>query len=176
VRETEIYSVWLERATGLPAALTAFGFIAQTAPAYDDSDAQQPEVQPRIGCSEPDRPSHPDDHTWRRTMDQHNSPRNINYPRIKSDDAMPQLSPPGGNGMAVAGLVLGITSIVFCWCGLLSLAQIILAIVFSSTGIRQANRGADRKVMAIAGLATAITGALAYLTIGIASMGTGFLI
>jgi hypothetical protein len=83
---------------------------------------------------------------------------------------------PGGNGMAVAGLVLGITSILFCWWGLFSLAQIILAIVFSGAGIRQANQGAGRKGMAVAGLACGVTGCLAYLAIGIASLGVGFLV
>lgn len=84
--------------------------------------------------------------------------------------------PPSGNGMAVAGLVLGITSMLFCWWGLLSLAQIILALVFSAAGIRQANRGAGRKAMAVAGLACGITGCLAYLTIGVSTMGIGFVI
>lgn len=84
--------------------------------------------------------------------------------------------PPAANGMAVAGLVLGITSILFCWCGLFTVAQVILAIVFSSAGIRQANHGSGRKTMAVAGLACGIAGSLAYLAIGIASMGAGFII
>lgn len=89
---------------------------------------------------------------------------------------VPAPRPPSGNGMAVAGLVLGITSALFCWWGLISLAQIILAIVFSATGIRQANHSGGHKGMAVAGLACGITGCLAYLTIGVSTMGIGFVI
>jgi len=64
-----------------------------------------------------------------------------------------------GNGRAVAGLVLGIT-----------------AIVFSSIGIQHANRGASHKGMAVAGLTCGISGGLLYVLIGIASLGVGFFI
>ena len=84
--------------------------------------------------------------------------------------------PHHGNGLAVAGMVLGITSILFCWWGIFSLAQIVLAIVFSSVGIHNANEGADKKGMATAGLICAIVGAIAYLLIGIASAGIGFIV
>jgi hypothetical protein len=73
--------------------------------------------------------------------------------------------------------VLGITSILFCWWGILSLAQIVLAIVFSSVGIHNANHhGADKKGMAITGLMCGIAGFAAYVSIGIASAGVGFFI
>ena len=39
-----------------------------------------------------------------------------------------------GNGLAVTSSVLGITCIVFCWWGLFTLAQVVLAIVFGGTG------------------------------------------
>ncbi len=81
-----------------------------------------------------------------------------------------------GNGLAVAGLVLGITSIIFCWWGVFSLAQVILAIVFSSVGIQHANRGAAHKGMAVAGLTCGILGATLYIIVGIASLGVGFFI
>lgn len=80
------------------------------------------------------------------------------------------------NQTALAGLVLGITSIVFCWTGLLALAQIVLAIVFSSAGLGNARRGASRKVMAIAGLTCGIVASIAYVTIGVTSAGVGFVI
>jgi hypothetical protein len=80
------------------------------------------------------------------------------------------------NGLAIAGLVLGITSIVFCWAGLLALAQIVLAIVFSSVGIGNARRGAGRRGMAVGGLACGIVGGIAYFVIGVTSAGVGFVI
>lgn len=73
-------------------------------------------------------------------------------------------------------MVLGITSIIFCWWGVFSLTQVVLAIVFSGLGIARANRGAARKGMAIAGLVCGLVGAVLYLLIGIASLGVGFLI
>jgi hypothetical protein len=73
-------------------------------------------------------------------------------------------------------MVLGITSIVFCWWGIFTLAQVVLAIVFGGVGIHKANRGADKKGMAIAGLACGIVGFLAYLIFGIATAGVGLLI
>jgi len=84
--------------------------------------------------------------------------------------------PHHGNGLAVAGLVLGITSILFCWWGIFSLTQIVLAIVFSSVGIHNAKDGADKKGLATAGLVCGIVGAVAYLIIGTASGGIGFFI
>jgi hypothetical protein len=81
------------------------------------------------------------------------------------------------SGFAVASMVLGITSIVFCWWGLGSLAQVVLAIVFGANGIRRANQGtAGGKGMATAGLACGIVGFIAYFIVGIVSLGVGFLI
>jgi hypothetical protein len=58
----------------------------------------------------------------------------------------------------VASLVLGVTSVLFCWLGLLALAQVVLAIVFGGIGISRANKGARRKGMAVAGLALGVVG------------------
>lgn len=84
--------------------------------------------------------------------------------------------PPAGNGLAIAGMTLGIVSLPMCWTGLLALVLIVLGIVFSSIGIRNASHGAPHKGMAIAGLVCAIIGALGYLTLGVASAGTGFIL
>jgi hypothetical protein len=81
-----------------------------------------------------------------------------------------------GNGMAVASMVLGITSIVFCWWGLATLAQVVLALVFSIRGIQKANAGAGGKGMAIAGLVCGLIGGIAYLIFGVATLGAGFII
>lgn len=97
-------------------------------------------------------------------------------PVVTAEQAAGHATPvrPTGNGLAVAGMVLGITSIVFCWWGLLTLAMVILAITFSSIGIHQASQGAEKKGMAIAGLACGSLGGLLYLILGVVSLGVGF--
>ena len=91
-----------------------------------------------------------------------------------ADDTAPLPLTP--NGLAVAGMILGITSLVFCWWGIGSLAQWVLAIVFSSVALRRANRGAAGKGMAIAGLACGVLGAVTYLILGIGSHGVFLLV
>ncbi|MGA3221625.1 MAG: hypothetical protein ABSE77_21590 [Acidimicrobiales bacterium] len=82
-----------------------------------------------------------------------------------------------GNGLAVASLVLGITCIVFCWWGLFTLAQVVLAIVFGGTGISKANRlGAPHKGPAVAGLVLGLAGLGIYFVLGLLSLGIGWLI
>lgn len=83
---------------------------------------------------------------------------------------------PPRNGLAVASLVLGITSIVFCWWGMFTLVQVVLAVVFGGVAIRAANQGAGRKGMAVAGLACGIAGFIAYVLFGIGTLGIGFVI
>ena len=73
-------------------------------------------------------------------------------------------------------MILGITSIVFCWWGLFTLAQIVLAIVFGVKGLGRANAGAGGKGMAQAGLICGCVGALFYLIIGIFTVGIGLFI
>jgi hypothetical protein len=82
--------------------------------------------------------------------------------------------PPGTNGLAIAGMTLGIVSLLMWWSGLLVL--VMLSIVFSSTGIHNANLDAPHKGMAVAGLACGITGALGYPAFGVASAGIGFIL
>jgi len=81
-----------------------------------------------------------------------------------------------GNGMAIASLVLGITSIVFCWLGALTLAQVVLAIVFGCIGISRANNGAPDKGQAVAGLVLGLVGLGAYLVLGAITLGVMWLI
>jgi hypothetical protein len=81
-----------------------------------------------------------------------------------------------GNGMAVASLVLGITSIVFSWLGLLTLVQVVLALTFGGMGISRANQGAGGKGLAIAGLVLGCVGLVIYFFVGLASFGIGWLV
>ena len=85
--------------------------------------------------------------------------------------------PQTSNGLAIASMILGITSIFFCWWGLFTLAQVVLAVVFGGVGISKANnQNGAHKGMAIAGLSCGLVGFIAYLIFGIASAGVGFLI
>ncbi|HUY09185.1 MAG TPA: DUF4190 domain-containing protein [Candidatus Dormibacteraeota bacterium] len=81
-----------------------------------------------------------------------------------------------GNGLAVAGFVLGITSVIFCWWGIFALVQVILAITFSAIGRGHAKQGAPHRGLATAGLVLGIIGAVLYLMIGLLSFGAGFFI
>ncbi len=81
-----------------------------------------------------------------------------------------------GNGMAVAGFVFGLLSVILSFLGLVTLVEIILAIVFSSSGIGRANRGAAHRGLAIAGLLLGIVGAVFYLLFGLISLGAGWLV
>jgi hypothetical protein len=92
--------------------------------------------------------------------------------------SMPQVTevPAASNGLAVAALILGLASIVFCWWGIAAFTMIVLAIVFGSIGIRRANAGAPQKNLAVAGLCCGIVGFIAYLVIGIVTFGLFLLI
>ncbi len=64
---------------------------------------------------------------------------------------------PQGNGMAVAGLVLGIIAVVLSWLTWPSWILSILGIIFGALGISKANKiGGKGKGMAIAGLVCSI--------------------
>ena len=88
----------------------------------------------------------------------------------------PVAPPQEGNGLAVAALVLGITSILFCWLGLLTLVQVVLALTFGGMGISRANRGASGKGLAIAGLVLGCVGLVVYFFVGLVSFGIGWFV
>jgi hypothetical protein len=73
--------------------------------------------------------------------------------------------PRTGNGKAIAGLVLGILALILSFLTLFDIPLIVLGIVFSVLGLREAARGAGGKGMAIAGLTCAIIGAIAAATL-----------
>jgi hypothetical protein len=70
------------------------------------------------------------------------------------------MAPQEGNGMAVAGLVLGIIALVLCWVPFINWLMSLLGIIFGALGIGKANRVGRGKGMAIAGLICAILGAV----------------
>lgn len=86
------------------------------------------------------------------------------------------VAPLSGNGLAVAGFVLGITCVIFCWWGIFALIQVVLAITFSGVGRSHAKRGAPHGGLATAGLILGIVGAVLYFLIGVFSFGAGFFI
>ena len=64
-----------------------------------------------------------------------------------------------GNGMAVAGLVLGIIGLVFCWIPVLGWILALLGLIFGAVGNSKANRiGGKGKGMAMAGLVLGLIG------------------
>ncbi len=65
---------------------------------------------------------------------------------------------PAGNGMAIAGLVLAICAIAVSWLPGVNFVCWILGLVFSILGLRNANRGAPYRGLAIAGLVISLAG------------------
>jgi hypothetical protein len=63
-----------------------------------------------------------------------------------------------GNGIAVAGMVLGILAIVFCWLWFIAGILGILGIIFGAIGISRANRVGTGKGMAITGIVCGVLG------------------
>jgi hypothetical protein len=64
-----------------------------------------------------------------------------------------------GNGLAVAGLVIGIIAVVLCFVPFLNWVLGILGIIFGGVGLSKANRiGGKNKGMAIAGLILGVVG------------------
>jgi hypothetical protein len=69
--------------------------------------------------------------------------------------------PKTGNGKAIAGLVLGILAILFCWTSLLDIVLVALGLIFGFLGIGEARRTGSGRRMAITGVVCALVGALA---------------
>ena len=63
-----------------------------------------------------------------------------------------------GNGLAVAGLVMGILALVLCWIPFLNWILAVLGIVFGGVGMSKANKGASGKGLAVAGLVLGLVG------------------
>jgi hypothetical protein len=79
----------------------------------------------------------------------------------------PGYPPPGyppyptrSNGMAVAGLVLGIVSLALCWLTVLDIPLIILGVTFAGVGLARARRGAGGRGSALAGLICSLVAAV----------------
>lgn len=81
-----------------------------------------------------------------------------------------------GNRLAVAGFILGLLGFLAWFSGIFQLALVVLGIVFSAIGLKNANRGQPHKGLTVAGLTLAVVGAVVYLTIGIASHGVFLLV
>jgi hypothetical protein len=66
--------------------------------------------------------------------------------------------PGPGHGKAVAGLVLGILSIVFCWASFVDLLLLVPALIFSIMGLSEARLGRGGRGLAMSGLICTIAG------------------
>jgi hypothetical protein len=110
-----------------------------------------------------------DQHAYNQWLAEHGYRPAIGPPQVMA-------VPTQGNGLAVASLVLGITSIIFSWWGLFTLVQVVLAVVFGSAGLYRANRGAPNKGLAIAGLVLGLVGSVIYFIFGLLTLGAGWII
>jgi hypothetical protein len=68
--------------------------------------------------------------------------------------------PKTGNGKAVAGMVLGIISIVFFWLTVLDAIPVVLGLIFSILGLNEAKRTGSGRGQAIAGIICSAIGAV----------------
>ena len=66
--------------------------------------------------------------------------------------------PGPGHGKAVAGLVLGILSIVFCWASFVDLLLLVPGLIFSILGLSDARAGRGGRGLAMSGLICTIAG------------------
>lgn len=107
----------------------------------------------------------------------------VHGPQAGYGPAQPGYGPPGypppyygppmmarkTNGMAVAGMVIGILSLVLFWAWFLGPVLAVLGIIFSSVGISQCNRERQEgKGMAIAGLVCSLISAAFWVVLVIA--------
>jgi hypothetical protein len=74
---------------------------------------------------------------------------------------------PRGHGKAIAGLVLGIIALVFCWVPIFDIPLWILALVFSILGRSDAKKGAGGGGQAMGGLVCAIIATVANIVLSI---------
>lgn len=74
----------------------------------------------------------------------------------------PYPQPGTGNGKAIAGLVLGIVSILFCWTTLFDVVPVVLGLIFGFVGLNQASRlpGHQGRGQAVAGIVCSVIGAV----------------
>ena len=91
-------------------------------------------------------------------------------PQMQFSPEPGQPATPQGNGLAVAGLVLGILGLVFCFVPFFGWVLAILGIIFGAVGISKANKVGRGKGMAIAGLVCGALGLLAGIGIFIAAL------
>lgn len=73
-------------------------------------------------------------------------------------EGMTSQAAPTGNGMAIAGMVLAICAVVVSWLPGVNFVCWLLGLIFSIVGLRNANRGAPYRGMAIAGLVISLAG------------------
>lgn len=113
------------------------GYTGQVPPpqpaAYHPSTGHQPAPHPNF----PAVPSPP--------------PYSVQYPQPRT-----------GNGKAIAAMVLGIGSIVFCWLSIFDAVLIVPAVIFGAIALSDANRrpAKEGKNLAVAGICCALVGAV----------------
>lgn len=138
---------------------------AQPAPSWPDpTPAQDWQAQPTAYAQQPQ--------VYAQQPQAYATPYGAGYPQA----GFPAAAQKNGNGFAIASLVLGITSIFFCWWGLFSLLQVVLAIVFGALALGRVAPGSSHRTMAIAGIVCACVGVILYFIFGLLTLGFGLLI
>jgi hypothetical protein len=69
--------------------------------------------------------------------------------------------PQQGNGLAVAGMVLGILGLALCWLGFIGMICALIGVILSGIGLAKSNKVGKGKGMAIAGLVCGVLGLIA---------------
>src|SRR6266550_2914960 len=70
----------------------------------------------------------------------------------------PPTAAPASNGVATAGMVLGILGVVLFWLPVVGFAMAIVAVVLGGVGLSRANMGGGGRGQAIAGLVLGVVG------------------
>jgi hypothetical protein len=86
-------------------------------------------------------------------------PQNYPPPPTPYGYSFPETRP--GHGKAIAGMVLGIVALVFCWTSVIDTVFLVLGFVFSIMGLSEARKGAGGRGQALAGLWCTIVAAIA---------------
>lgn len=80
---------------------------------------------------------------------------------VATGEAPHAVSPKQGNGLAVAGMVLGILGLVLCWLAIVGWILALLGIILGAVGLSKSTKVGSGQGMGIAGLVCGVLGVVA---------------